>query len=97
MTGGHGGDTTRAGRGERARLIRGAVMFMIALACALAALFLFFRYFGTEESGPSLACTARLYSPYDPKNLEQCMTVCMVCSAGVKTTCSTSCTLKGAR
>jgi len=93
VTGGHGGGTAKAGRGERAHLIRGA----IALACVLAAIFLFFRYFGTEESGPSLACTARLYSPYNPKNLEQCMTVCMICSAGVKTTCSTSCTLKGAR
>ncbi len=97
MAGGHGGGTTRAGRGERARLIRGAVVFLTALAGVLIAIFVFFHYFGTEESGPSLACTARLYSPYNPKDLEQCMTVCMVCSAGVKTTCSTSCMLKGAR
>lgn len=97
MAGGHGGGTTRAGRSERARLIRGAAMFAAALACVLVAIFVFFHYFGTEESGPTLACTARLYSPYDPKNLEQCMTVCMVCSAGVKTTCSMSCTLRGAQ
>jgi len=99
VTSGHGGGggTAKARRGERAHLIRGALVLAIALAVVLAAILLFFRYFGTEESGPSLACTARLYSPYNPKNLEQCMTVCMVCSAGVKTTCSTSCMLKGAR
>ena len=72
-------------------------MLLIASVCVLGAIFVFFRYFTIEETGPVLACRARLYSPYDPKNLEQCMTVCMVCSAGVKTTCSTSCTLKGAR
>lgn len=98
MTGGHGGGgRAKARKGQRVRVGRGVAVFLIALVCVLAAIFLFFRYFGTEESGPSLACTARLYSPYDPKNLEQCMTVCMVCSAGVKTTCSTSCMLKGAR
>lgn len=98
MTGSHGGGRAKAGRGERARLIWGAAMFVTALVCVLAAIFAFFHYFNKEEeSGPTRACTARLYSPYDPKNLEQCMTVCMVCSAGVKTTCSMSCTLRGAR
>lgn len=78
-------------------MIRGVAVFATALACVLVAIFVFFHYLGAEESGPSLACTARLYSPYNPKNLEQCMTVCMVCSAGVKTTCSTSCKLRGAQ
>lgn len=96
MTGGHGGGT-RAAKGERSRLIRGVIAFAAALVGVLVAISLFFHYFGTEEAGPSLACTARLYSPYNPRNLEQCMTVCMVCSAGVKTTCSTSCRLRGAQ
>lgn len=97
MAGGHAGGTTKARRDERARLVRGIAVLLIVSVCVLGAIFVFFRTFGTEESGPALACRARLYSPYDPKNLEQCMTVCMVCSAGVKTTCSTSCMLKGAR
>jgi ferredoxin-like protein FixX len=63
----------------------------------LIALFAASRYFSAEEPSVVPACAAKLYSPYDPKNLEQCMGVCLACSAGVKTTCSTSCTLKGAR
>ncbi len=97
MAGGHGGGTRRAEKVERSRLIRGVAVFAVALACVMVAIFVFFQYLGTEESGPSLACTARLYSPYNSKNLEQCMTVCMICSAGVKTTCSTSCKLRGAQ
>ena len=82
---------------ERTRTVRVAVAFGLAIVALLIALFATFRYLGTEEPRVSLACAAKLYSPYDPKNLEQCMAVCMTCSAGVKTTCSTSCTLKGAR
>lgn len=96
MTGGHGGGT-RARKNERSRLIWGVTLVVAASASVLVAIFAFFHYFGSDESGAALACTARLYSPYNPKNLEQCMTVCMVCSAGVKTTCSTSCKLRGAQ
>ena len=82
---------------ERTRTVRVAAAFGLAIAALLIVLFAAFRYLRTEEPPVSLACAAKLYSPYDPKNLEQCMAVCMTCSAGVKTTCSTSCTLKGAR
>lgn len=81
----------------RTRTVRVVAMFGLAIAGLLIAFFAMTRYLGTEEPRVSLACAAKLYSPYDPKNLEQCMAVCMTCSAGVKTTCSTSCTLKGAR
>ena len=82
---------------ERTRTVRVAAASGLAIAALLIALFAASRYLRTEEPSVSLACAAKLYSPYDPKNLEQCMAVCMTCSAGVKTTCSTSCTLKGAR
>jgi hypothetical protein len=50
-----------------------------------------------EESPARKACIADLYSAYDPKNVDQCMNVCIKCDSGVITTCSTSCRLKGAR
>lgn len=43
------------------------------------------------------ACVAKLYSAYNPKALDECVDVCIKCERGTTTTCSTSCTLKGAR
>ncbi len=96
MTGGHSGGTTKAEQ-RRRRIVRGVALLVAASIGILIAIFVSLRYFTPEESGPMRACRARLYDPYDPKNLEQCMAVCMICSAGVKTTCSTSCMLRGAR
>lgn len=42
------------------------------------------------------ACAAKLYGHYDPANKEQCVDVCLRCERGVTTTCTTSCSLKGA-
>jgi hypothetical protein len=42
-------------------------------------------------------CAAELYSRFNPKAMDQCMAVCIKCDRGTTTTCSTSCTLKGAR
>lgn len=99
MTGSHIGGTTKAERHERSRVVRGVVVFMAIGVGLLVLIFIALQSFDTRPAQPeiSLACAAKLYSPYDPKNLEQCMAVCVACSAGVKTTCSTSCTLKGAR
>jgi hypothetical protein len=41
-------------------------------------------------------CARKLYSAYNPKDIKQCVAVCIACESGVTTTCSTSCTLKGA-
>ena len=41
-------------------------------------------------------CASELYASYNSKALDQCMAVCMRCDRGTRTTCSTSCTLKGA-
>lgn len=43
------------------------------------------------------ACAAKLFADYDPKNLDQCVAVCVGCMKGTRATCSTSCNLKGAR
>jgi PBP1b-binding outer membrane lipoprotein LpoB len=50
-----------------------------------------------DTTGSTNACAAKLYSTYNPKDLNQCVDVCINCSRGTTTTCSTSCTLKGAR
>jgi major membrane immunogen (membrane-anchored lipoprotein) len=41
-------------------------------------------------------CATELYSAFNPKAMDQCMAVCLRCDRGTTTTCSTSCTLKGA-
>jgi hypothetical protein len=51
----------------------------------------------TVETTDSVnACATKLYAQYDPANKEQCVNVCLRCERGVMTTCTTSCTLKGA-
>jgi hypothetical protein len=49
-----------------------------------------------EVTGSTNKCATDLYHPYNPKALKQCVDVCIKCNNGVMTTCSTSCTLKGA-
>lgn len=43
------------------------------------------------------SCALKLYPSYNPKALDQCIDACIKCENGTMTTCSTSCTLKGAR
>jgi hypothetical protein len=43
------------------------------------------------------SCAEKLYSQYNPKNFDQCVTVCNKCERGTTTTCTTSCRLKGAQ
>jgi hypothetical protein len=50
----------------------------------------------SDITGAIDTCARKLYSPYNPKDLKQCIAVCISCQRGVATTCSTSCTLKGA-
>ena len=50
-----------------------------------------------EVTGSTNSCAANLYSRYNPKIMNQCVDACIKCDRGNVTTCSTSCTLKGAR
>ncbi|SDI41899.1 MULTISPECIES: hypothetical protein [Bradyrhizobium] len=50
----------------------------------------------SDFTGSIDSCTRQLYSAYNPKDMKQCVAVCIACERGVTTTCSTSCTLKGA-
>jgi hypothetical protein len=50
-----------------------------------------------EVTGSTNKCATNLYPSYNPKVLDQCVGACLRCDRGSTTTCSTSCTLKGAR
>jgi hypothetical protein len=51
---------------------------------------------GPETTGAISSCARELYSDYNPKVMEQCVAACKKCDRGTTTTCTTSCTLKGA-
>ena len=53
----------------------------------------------SQESTPeSVAdCKIQKFPGYNPKDMNQCVKACITCENGVTTTCTTSCTLKGAR
>ena len=51
----------------------------------------------SDITGSINDCARKLYTPYNPKDLKQCVAVCIACDRGVATTCSTSCTLRGAQ
>jgi hypothetical protein len=50
-----------------------------------------------DVTGSIGICARQLYSPYNPKDMKQCVGACIACERGVTTTCTTSCMLKGAR
>jgi hypothetical protein len=52
---------------------------------------------GGEATGSINSCATELFPAYNPKIMDQCVAVCKKCDRGVTTTCTTSCTLKGAR
>jgi hypothetical protein len=70
---------------------------MRRVAVLLAACALLVACSEPEVQGSTNSCAAKLYSSYNPKALDQCTDVCIKCERGTITTCSTSCTLKGAR
>lgn len=98
MTGSQLDGAERTVRRERPRMIRGVVIFVSMTVCLLVAVFALTQSLKPAEPPPvTVACASKLYSSYDPKNFDQCVAVCMACNAGVRTTCSTSCKLRGAR
>jgi hypothetical protein len=50
-----------------------------------------------DITGSTEACPARLHTAYNPKDLNQCVNACKSCDRGTTVTCTTSCTLRGAR
>jgi len=50
-----------------------------------------------ETTGSVNKCATELFPSYNPRILDQCVAACRSCDHGTTTTCTTSCTLKGAR
>jgi len=50
-----------------------------------------------DSTGSIDDCARNLFPSYNPKIYDQCVAVCKKCQRGIATTCTTSCTLKGAR
>jgi hypothetical protein len=69
---------------------------IIAIVLCAAALAACTPESNNDVTGTVDSCTRQLYSAYNPKDMKQCVAVCIACERGVITTCSTSCTLKGA-
>jgi hypothetical protein len=65
----------------------------LAIMCALAGC----NNEASETEGKVLQCAKSRHADFNPKNMQQCVDVCTACERGSVTTCSTSCTLKGAK
>jgi hypothetical protein len=50
-----------------------------------------------DVTGSTPFCEMRSYSSYNPRDKNQCVAACKACDRGTTVTCSTSCSLKGAR
>lgn len=70
----------------------GRTLVLLLMAVALAACSQ-----ETDATGSANACAAKLFNPFNPKVMEHCVAACVKCDRGTVTTCSTSCTMKGAR
>jgi hypothetical protein len=68
-----------------------------AIILILAGLILSGCWSEQDITGSTNKCATDLYPSYNAKNINQCVDVCIKCARGTTTTCSTSCTLKGAR
>ena len=49
-----------------------------------------------DVTGSIGTCARNLYSSFNPKDMKQCVGACIACNRGITSTCTTSCTLKGA-
>ena len=75
---------------------------LVATACVQGILILGVLILGgcspdPDTTGAISNCAKDLFPTYNPKIMEQCVNACKKCDRGTTTTCTTSCTLKGAR
>jgi hypothetical protein len=50
-----------------------------------------------DITGSTPVCEMRAYGSYNPRDMNQCVSACKSCDHGTSVTCTTSCTLHGAR
>ena len=70
---------------------------MIAIVLSAAALVACPPDNNNDVTGSIGSCARKLYSTYNPRDMKQCAGARIACDRGVTATCSTACTLKGAR
>jgi hypothetical protein len=51
----------------------------------------------SDTTGAISSCARDLFPSYNPKIMDHCVNACKKCDRGTTITCTTSCTLKGAR
>jgi hypothetical protein len=78
-------------------LLDNACMRCIGLSLAIAFVVAACSQQEPDSTGSVDDCARKLFPAYNPKIYDQCVAVCKQCQRGVATTCTTSCTLKGAR
>ena len=76
--------------------LSGAMNMRAIIAIALSAAMLAACTPDNDVTGSIGICARKLYTPFNPMDMKQCVGACIACERGVITTCSTSCTLKGA-
>ena len=85
---------TSAASGEhhlnRVPMIRFAALLTLALVVAACSP-------DSESTGAVNKCATELFPAFNAKVMDQCVAVCKKCDHGTPTSCTTSCTLKGAR
>jgi hypothetical protein len=85
---------SRAGSPSGSRRLRSWQLVVLSgLLCALSGC----NNDSSDVAADGLSCARKLYADYSPKNMKQCVDVCISCERGSMTTCSTSCTMKGAK
>ena len=73
-----------------------AVSMRVIFAIIISAIALVGCNQDSDVTGSVETCAKQLYTPYNPRDMKQCVAACIACERGVTTTCSTSCMLKGA-
>ena len=68
------------------RLVAVIIIALMTAACAQE----------QDITGSTPVCPLRNYS-YNPRDMNQCVNACKSCDRGTTVTCTTSCSLKGAR
>jgi hypothetical protein len=83
------GSAPSASQGEECSMLRCALIVAVVLmltACR-----------DDETTGSVSDCMTLNFPSYNPKAMDQCVAACKKCQHGNTNTCTTSCTLKGAR
>jgi hypothetical protein len=80
----------RPSQGEECSMLRCALLVALVLMTAACRS-------DDDTTGSVDQCMMANFPSYNPKSMEQCVAACKKCQHGITTTCTTSCTLKGAR